>query len=98
MRTLAWESPKDSGDCHTSDIGHWFAMTSYFGKNDSTAVESFAFTLLTDEEDTQRAGTTMTGDGAAGRGVIDMPKRSAGIDCAHNSIHTFLSKNSMRQE
>jgi len=39
-RTLAWESPgflnffnqKSTffsyfGDCHTSDIGHWFAMT-----------------------------------------------------------------------
>ncbi|MBR5022952.1 MAG: hypothetical protein IKY18_07140, partial [Oscillospiraceae bacterium] len=24
VRTLAWESTKD---CHTSDIGHWFAMT-----------------------------------------------------------------------
>ena len=38
VRTLAWESPglegkchtkqpKKLGDCHTSDIGHWFAMT-----------------------------------------------------------------------
>ena len=33
-RTLAWESPGFSevfssirGDCHTSDVGHWFAMT-----------------------------------------------------------------------
>ena len=40
MRTLAWESPgqkgnlliktlKIGGDCHTSDIGHWFAMTGF---------------------------------------------------------------------
>ena len=34
VRTLVWESPSSSrlrppndGDCHTSDIGHWFAMT-----------------------------------------------------------------------
>ena len=27
VRTLAWESPLITGDCHTSDIGHWFAMT-----------------------------------------------------------------------
>ena len=38
VRTLAWESPglegkchikqpEKLGDCHTSDIGHWFAMT-----------------------------------------------------------------------
>ena len=34
VRTLVWESPPSSrprppndGDCHTSDIGHWFAMT-----------------------------------------------------------------------
>ena len=29
MRTLAWESPGTLGDCHTSDIGHWFAMTAF---------------------------------------------------------------------
>ena len=36
VRTLAWESPgssehflMNSGDCHTSDIGHWFAMTAF---------------------------------------------------------------------
>ena len=41
VRTLAWESPgqegeppdmrpKNRGDCHTSDIGRWFAMTAFF--------------------------------------------------------------------
>ena len=35
---LVWESPSSSrplssfdGDCHTSDIGHWFAMTREVG-------------------------------------------------------------------
>ncbi len=27
VRTLAWESQVQCLDCHTSDIGHWFAMT-----------------------------------------------------------------------
>ena len=34
VRTLVWESPSNlrlyspkDGDCHTSDVGHWFAMT-----------------------------------------------------------------------
>ena len=42
VRTLAWQSPRFSdrsfcglgpptqpGDCHTSDTGHWFAMTAF---------------------------------------------------------------------
>ena len=31
VRTLAWESvsPLKETDCHTSDIGHWFAMTDF---------------------------------------------------------------------
>ena len=24
------KDPKNRGDCHTSDIGHWFAMTAFF--------------------------------------------------------------------
>ena len=33
-RTLAWESVsfESATDCHTSDIGHWFAMTEEDGE------------------------------------------------------------------
>ena len=96
--TLAWESPSNlrlyspkDGDCHTSDVGHWFAMTGNSINSNLSARLALSTQFIVPSDRAKRADTRLRR--ALASGVSAVPEDSIhSMDACWACLRSPISK------